>query len=220
MRRLLPFFMICFGIMAFSKLMSILNSDTTILGAIPTHAENKQKDSNDQPKEGQDRPPNEIKIVSNDGAVAGVVYNIDTSQIQKIATCERLYDLSFSPTEVELLQKLRTRREEIENYEKDIKLKTAMLESIRKDLEEKLVRLEKLNAEINDSEGETGGNYGKLVKIYEGMKPKEAAKIFDELQLSVMIGVARQMKENKLAAIVSEMQPTKARDLTMALARP
>ena len=50
------------------------------------------------------------------------------------------------------------------------------------------------------------------------MKPKDAAKIFDELQMSVMILVAQQMKENKLAAIVAEMKPEKARDLTMALA--
>ena len=58
----------------------------------------------------------------------------------------------------------------------------------------------------------------KLVKVYESMKPKEAAKIFNDLQIGVLVELALNMKESRLAAILSEMTPEKARELTSILA--
>jgi flagellar motility protein MotE (MotC chaperone) len=224
MRRLLPFFIVCFAILAFSKLMSLLNSESTVVETVVSHADADNPDNQNKPSpeapDTNSSAPAKANVVDSNGNVIGEVYNIDTSQIQKIATCERLYELNFSPEEVQILQSLRVRNKDIDALSKDIDLRQKILESIKNDIEEKMVRLEKLNAQIEDvnvSQGQ-GSSYTKLVKIYEGMKPKEAAKIFNELQLSVMIGVAQQMKENKLAAVVAEMQPDKARDLTMALA--
>lgn len=222
MRRLLPFFIVCFAILAFSKLMSVLNSESTVVETVVSHADNPEVQKKDATTENENKTegPTKANVVDANGNIIGEVYNIDTSQIQKISTCERLYDLNFSPEEVQILQKLRSRNKDMDELSKDIDLKQKILESVKNDIENKITRLEKLNAQIEDvnvSQGQ-GSSYVKLVRIYEGMKPKEAAKIFNELQLSVMIGVAQQMKENKLAAIVAEMQPDKARDLTMALA--
>ncbi len=59
----------------------------------------------------------------------------------------------------------------------------------------------------------------KLVKIYEGMKPQEAARIFEELNWDILIDVAQYMKEAKLSAILASMDAVKATNLTIALSK-
>jgi flagellar motility protein MotE (MotC chaperone) len=56
-----------------------------------------------------------------------------------------------------------------------------------------------------------------LVKLYENMKPKDAARIFEELDLDTLLPVAERMKERKLAPIMSTMDPTKAKEVTVRL---
>ena len=58
-----------------------------------------------------------------------------------------------------------------------------------------------------------------VVKIYEIMKPKDAANIFNELEMPVLIKVVSNMKEVKVAPIIAGMEPTKARDLSIELAK-
>jgi flagellar motility protein MotE (MotC chaperone) len=218
MRRFLPFFIICFAILAFSKLMSVLNSDTALVEALLTHANNNSEIQKENSK--SINIPEKVNLVDSNGNIINEIYNIDTSQIQKLDTCNKLYDLNFSSEEVQILQTLRSRNNQIKELEKELKLKESLLDSIQHNIDAKISRLEQLNEKIDNTDQSQGAasSYAKLIKIYEGMKPKDAAKIFDELQMSVMILVAQQMKENKLAAIVAEMQPEKARDLTMALA--
>ena len=58
-----------------------------------------------------------------------------------------------------------------------------------------------------------------LVKIYENMKPRDAAKIFDELEMPVLLQVVSNMKEIKVAPVIASMNPARARDLSIELAR-
>lgn len=218
-RRFLPYFIVFFGILAFSKLMSLLNSNTSIIQTHDIHANNQEENVNSHPSSTQTKKPSEVvSIKDQNNHVIGEVYNLDTSKSQQISTCGKLYGLSFSPEEVNLLQTLRARHEKLQEIEKELQSKAGLLQSIQNEIDKQINKLEKLQSEINDDNGDST-SYTKLVKIYEGMKPKEAAKIFDELQTHVMLGVAKQMKENKLAAIVAEMEPARARDLTIALAQ-
>ena len=57
-----------------------------------------------------------------------------------------------------------------------------------------------------------------LVKIYESMKPQDAAKIFEQLQMSILVEVADHMKEVKLAQVLAKMDAYKAKELTVELA--
>ncbi|HEX3498406.1 MAG TPA: hypothetical protein VHT04_03700, partial [Stellaceae bacterium] len=57
-----------------------------------------------------------------------------------------------------------------------------------------------------------------LVRIYETMKPKEAARIFEQLDLPVLLDVLEQMKELKTAPILAAMDPAKVKAVTLALA--
>ena len=58
-----------------------------------------------------------------------------------------------------------------------------------------------------------------LIKVYEAMKAKNAAAIFDPMALDLLLPIVRGMRETKVAAIVAEMDPAKARALTAELAR-
>ena len=57
-----------------------------------------------------------------------------------------------------------------------------------------------------------------LVAIYENMKPKDAANIFNELEMPILLQVINNMKERKVAPVIASMNAEKARILTKELA--
>lgn len=57
-----------------------------------------------------------------------------------------------------------------------------------------------------------------LTKMYAAMRPKDAARIFERLDLPVQVDIALAMRERTMAAILAEMRPETASDLMMALA--
>ena len=67
-------------------------------------------------------------------------------------------------------------------------------------------------------ERENAGWQG-LVKLYEMMKPRDAATIFNDLEMSILLQVVDRMKELKAAPVLAAMLPDKARDVTARLAK-
>ena len=57
-----------------------------------------------------------------------------------------------------------------------------------------------------------------LVKMYSSMKPKGAARIFNELDKKVLLGIMKNMKPQAMSAILAAMAPAKAREMTISLA--
>ena len=51
------------------------------------------------------------------------------------------------------------------------------------------------------------------------MKPKEAARIFEQLELPILLRVAERMKERKLAPVMAKMDTVKAKEMTVELTR-
>ena len=86
----------------------------------------------------------------------------------------------------------------------------------------KYKELLKLRSEIEDLLGQQSeaekARIDSLVKIYEGMKPKDAARIFDTLDLDVLVAVMSKMSERKLSPILAAMNPERARTVTIMLA--
>lgn len=62
--------------------------------------------------------------------------------------------------------------------------------------------------------------FDSLARIYQTMKPKRAAAVFEQLALHVQVEVATRMKERSIALIIANMSPDRAAMLTMALADP
>jgi len=55
--------------------------------------------------------------------------------------------------------------------------------------------------------------------MYANMKPKDAARIFDKLEMSVLISVVEQMNTKKMAPIMAKMDSKVAQRLTVHLAK-
>lgn len=130
---------------------------------------------------------------------------------------------AMSPTEMDVLQKLSQRRGQLDLREKDIERRESLLKAAEDQIERKIAEMKSLRGTIesllrqyNDQED---SKMRSLVKIYENMKPKEAAKIFEQLDMEILLEVVERMKEQKVAPILAEMDPGKARTLTSELAQ-
>ena len=129
----------------------------------------------------------------------------------------------FTQSEIDLLQELSDRREQIEKMSKQISLREGLLKAAEKRISKRVSELKQLQKTINDliktHDDQQETKMASLVKIYEAMKPKDAARIFEQLDLDTLLIVAERMKERKLAPVMAQMNPEKAKDVTVELSR-
>lgn len=129
----------------------------------------------------------------------------------------------LTAAELKVLQELSNRRAQLDQRERNIDMRTGLLKAAEKRIEEKLVQLKALQASISrkikERAEKTGPRMQSLVKIYEKMKAKDAARIFAKLDLDILLEVIKGMREAKSAPILAAMDPTKAKEVTVELAR-
>ncbi len=129
---------------------------------------------------------------------------------------------SLTDSEIELLQKLAVRREELERRSVEIEQREALLSAAESRIEDRIGELKALQEKIGTllvkRDELQEAQYRSLVKIYESMKPKEAARIFEELDMTVLLEVVDRMKERKSAPILAKMNPDRAKEITIELA--
>ncbi len=132
-------------------------------------------------------------------------------------------DAAYSNIKVELYKELTARREDMDRREKAMATREALLEAGERELDQKLRELTALRTEIEGllkkQSDEENTRVQSLVKIYEGMKPGDAARIFNTLDMDVLIQVMTIMSERKAGAILAEMDPERARTITILLAQ-
>lgn len=130
---------------------------------------------------------------------------------------------SLTDKEINLLQALAERRRELDLRARQMEQREALLKAAERRIEEKVGGLKALQKNIQDlllqQEDQTEGQYKSLVKIYESMKPKDAARIFEQMDMSVLLPVIERMKERKTAPILAKMSPAKANAITTQLAQ-
>jgi len=128
----------------------------------------------------------------------------------------------ISESERALLQDLRERRRELEKREQNAALREQLLASTERRIDEKITQLQTLESRIEalveTHKSEENEQLGSIVKVYESMKPKDAAPIFQRLDLEIQMQVATRMKDRSMAALLSEMDPDAAKILTTRLA--
>ena len=131
--------------------------------------------------------------------------------------------LLLTDEEIDLLQRLGERRAEIERRAAELDQRGALLEAAETRIDEKIVELESLKKSLealliqHDEQEER--QLQSLVKIYESMKPKDAARIFEELDMIVLLEVIERMKERKTAPILAQLDPRRAKLITIELAQ-
>ena len=129
----------------------------------------------------------------------------------------------LSDEEIILLQQLSKRREEIDAQARDIEQRSTLLAAAEERIEQKMEELRALQAAIQEMliehDEQEEAQLRSLVKIYENMKPKDAARIFEQLDMIVLLEVVDRMKERKVAPILAKMNPSKAKAVTLELAQ-
>lgn len=130
--------------------------------------------------------------------------------------------LLMSRSELDLLQDLAIRRGQLDNREGQLDMREKLLEATELRMDGKIERLESLVAQINElvskHEEQENAQLRSIVKVYENMKPKSAAKILERLEMDIQVEVATRMKETKMAPIMAAMSQEGARRLTSELA--
>ena len=140
---------------------------------------------------------------------------------EKKPPVEKAEPFVSSGTEAEILNRLQQRREVLEQREKQLDLRESLLKAADQKVESRIEELKALEARIKQAE--TGGsdlqNIKQLAILYETMKPKDAARVFERLDMGVLLPVAQTIPPRKLAEIIAQMSPASAEKLTIELAR-
>ncbi|MGH6678322.1 MAG: MotE family protein [Bradyrhizobium sp.] len=171
-----------------------------ITGALPDKEKPKQQQKADAPKPA---PPQSEP----DGLV---VYPGNSEQ-------------AVSPAERAILERLKARREQLDQRAREIDIRENLLKEAEKRIEAKVAEMKAVEAQISAAkaqkkEAEDARLKG-LVATYENMKPKDAAKVFDHLEMPVLIQIAARIKPRNMSDILGLMTPDAAERLTVELAR-
>ncbi|MFZ1989670.1 MAG: hypothetical protein WAW96_07845 [Alphaproteobacteria bacterium] len=129
----------------------------------------------------------------------------------------------MSASEIEVLTSLTKRREELDKRQAELDMREKLLMATEQRLDQKLAEIKSIQSVIQSAVGTLNDKQQKeiasLVKVYENMKPKDAAAIMQDLDRTILLEVASRMKEAKMAPILAAMEPSKAREITVLLAK-
>ena len=128
-----------------------------------------------------------------------------------------------SPSERAILERLQERRQELDSRGREIDLRETLLNAAEKKFEAHANELRALEssaggaaAHKEDAEAQRLHN---LVTMYENMKAKDAARIFDRLEMRILVEVASQMNPRRMSDILGQMSSEAAERLTVEMAR-
>ena len=130
---------------------------------------------------------------------------------------------SVSPSERAILERLQTRRQELEQRAREVEIRESLLKAAEKRIDARAEEAKAVEARISGASGQKAeqdaARFKGIITMYEGMKPKDAAKVFDRLEMSVLYDIASQIAPRKMSDILGLMQPEAAERLTVELAR-
>lgn len=129
----------------------------------------------------------------------------------------------ISPSERAILERLQARRQELEARAREIDIRESLLKAAEKRIDSKVEEMKTVESRIatakeQKSEAEAQRLKG-LVTMYESMKPKDAARVFDRLEMGVLIDIATRIAPRKMSDIMGLMQSEAAERLTVEMAR-
>jgi flagellar motility protein MotE (MotC chaperone) len=127
-----------------------------------------------------------------------------------------------SGAEQKLLERLQERREQLDARARELDIRENLVKAAEQRIEAHLAELKEVEARIKtetqDKDKAEAARFKDLVTMYENMKPRDAAKIFDGLDMDVLIEVTSEINPRAMADIMAQMSPEIAERLTVALA--
>ncbi|HTM76597.1 MAG TPA: hypothetical protein VL133_03070 [Devosia sp.] len=125
-------------------------------------------------------------------------------------------------SEKALLERLTARRTELEAFQRELDMRAALVDAAEKKVEERQVTLQALETQIStlvDQRKEMeAGQFTGIITLYENMRPKDAASIFNSLDMDVLLRVAKGMNPRKMSPILAAMDAPRAQELTVRMA--
>ena len=147
----------------------------------------------------------------------------DAPAVDQTAATVPTDPLDYTDEEVDVLQQLAKRREELDQRAIQLDEREALVAAAEQRMDQKLAELKAVEATLKDLLQQRSDQEEKelksLVKMYENMKPKAAALVFEELDMDILLEVVSRMNERKMAPIMAQMTPTRAKELTFELAQ-
>ncbi|MBM3526929.1 MAG: flagellar protein FlbB [Alphaproteobacteria bacterium] len=126
----------------------------------------------------------------------------------------------LSRAERAILERLQERRQELESRARELDARESLLKEAEQKLDPRLHETKAPDAKADPAarKEDAAARYKSLVTIYESMKPKDAAKIFERLDIKVLLEMATQINPRRMSEILSQMSPEAAERLTVELA--
>lgn len=166
----------------------------------------------------QDGAAGAVRTAAADGTVAA-----EAADTADGVPASRSAPTQFNQAEIEVLQSLSKRRDELDARARDLQLRENVLKATEKRIDGKIVELkaleDKIQQYLQQHDAQSEAQLKSLVKVYENMKPKDAARIFEQLDMVVLLDVIERMKERKSAPILAKMKPQRAKEITLELAQ-
>jgi flagellar motility protein MotE (MotC chaperone) len=127
-----------------------------------------------------------------------------------------------SGAERAILERLQERRQELDGRARELDIRESLIQAAEKRMEGQLAELKETEQHIKDAtqqrDDADAARFKSLVTMYENMKPRDAAKIFDRLDIGVLIEMASKIKPQVMSDILAQMSPDIAQRLTVELA--
>lgn len=128
---------------------------------------------------------------------------------------------AFTQSEIMILQELAERREALDLRAQEIDKRAIQLKVAEEEIDKKLRQLkdyeQKLQKLVNVYSEQEQANIDAMVKMYTSMKPKDAARIFNSLDMNITVALLKGMKPSSSSAILSQMDSQKAQAVTAEL---
>jgi len=179
-----------------------------ITGSVDEKKDDKPKDEakDDKPKEDAPKPAAPQAEAPNT--------NVDQLPAQ---------DQPVSPAERAVLERLQSRRQELDARAREMDIRDSLLKAAEKRVESQVQDLKATESRItaaNEQKSEAdAARFKGIVTMYENMKPKDAAKVFDRLEMPVLFEIASKIAPRKMSDILGQMSPDVAERLTTEMAR-
>ncbi len=121
-----------------------------------------------------------------------------------------------------VLTSLSERRKELDKQARDLAMRENLLKAVEQRVETRITELkaieQRIETELKKRDDARDEEYAKLVTLYSKMKPKDAARIFNRLDIAVLTDLVRRMKPRTISPIFAAMEPAVAERVTMELA--
>lgn len=124
----------------------------------------------------------------------------------------------WTQEEISHFTKLNERKRELDLREAELAKLEEELQRRKEELDEKIKKLEAMRAEISKAlesrVAEDQAKVNKLVEVYSGMKPAQAARVIETLNEDLAVEILDKMKKKSAAEILDMMDAKKARRLS------